>query len=464
MPDSWAFREISGANLPHTRYYSSLARIAEGLASSCGYSFSTGCGHGGRQAARRLFRRPDTTIGGLLAGHYQQTAARCAEHELVLCAQDTTYLDFTTHPSTSGLGPLGTPPGRGLLGHSVLAITPEGMPLGLLHVELWARDLQDCMVGASEEAKQQRRRSRSTAQKESVKWLNGLKAVTQALPTDRTALLIQDREADVFDLLAAPRRAKIHLLIRACQPRRVELLDEQQQTNAGRTTLLEAIEMAPIAGEMSVCVPRKQGQAERMARLNLQSRLLRVRPPKSGVRDGAGRPQTVTVIRAAEVDPPPDQDAICWVLITTMTVEDGSAAKRFVGYYARRWAIERLHYTLKSGCRVERLQIDDGHALRNALALYYLVAWRLMWLTHLARTEPTKPASEVLRQEELQVLQAAAPAPVITVQDALREIARMAGYEPYANSPPPGIKRIWQGIVRLEALTYGWSLAQQKRE
>ena len=489
MPEPWAFREISGAALPHARYYSNLVRIAEGLASSCGSSFSAGCGHGGRQSARRLFRRRETTVEGILTGHYQQTAARCSDHPLVLCAQDTTYLDFSSHTSTSGLGPLGSrdrPYARGLVAHSVLAVTPDGLPLGLLHVRLWAREerpVSETHPQTHQQTKRQANRNRPTSEKESVKWLEGLRAVSQALPVDQDALLIQDREGDMFDLLAVPRRVRLHLLIRACQPHNVELFDlelldpgdEQGQANRSGTTmmptmkLMDAIEGAPVAGEMSVRVPRKpagrgkQGQAEREVRLSIQFRTMRVMPPRHGLRhgrhEGARKPQTITVVRATEIDPPSGDEPICWVLLTTMMVQDAAAARQMVEYYARRWTIERLHYTLKSGCRAERLQIDDGHALQNALALYYMVAWHVLWLTHLARTQPDKPAQEVLQPEELQVLRAAAPKPVITVRDALREIARLAGYEPYANGPPPGEKRIWQGLFYLEALTHGWNLA-----
>lgn len=457
MPEPWAYREVCGAVLPHARYHASLAHIAEGLASSCGSSYSTGCGHGGRQSARRLFRHSKTTVNGLLSGHIEQTAARCAGHDLVLCVQDTTVLDFSTHNSKTGLGRIGSSEkARGLLAHSVLAVTPDGLPLGVLHVQLWAR-------GETGEPIRDTRRERPTSAKESAKWLEGLEAVARSLPAHQAALVIQDREADVFDLMAAPRRSRLHLLIRVCHPRRVDLLDVDGQLEGDRTDLVSAITGAPVAGEMVVTVPRKPGQPERETRLSVQYRSMNVRPPHNGHHHGAAKPQPVTVIRAAEIDPPEDVEPICWLLVTTMSIDRAEDASKMVGCYARRWTIERLHYTLKSGCRVERLQIDDGHALRNALAVYFMVAWRLMWLTHLARTEPDKPAEEVLQADELLALRAAAPKPVETVKDALREIARLAGYEHYANAPPPGVKRVWQGLMYLQALTHGWNLAQKTK-
>src|SRR5437763_15371735 len=97
MPEPWAFREISGAILPHAKYHSSLANIMEGLASSCGSSFSSGCGHGGRQAARRLFGNPELSVEGLLSGHFEQTAARWFGQSLLLAEVDPTVLCYASH-------------------------------------------------------------------------------------------------------------------------------------------------------------------------------------------------------------------------------------------------------------------------------------------------------------------------------------------------------------------------------
>jgi hypothetical protein len=60
---------------------------------------------------------------------------------LVLAIQDTTTLNYTTHPKTQGLGPIGSRGGPliGLLLHSTLALTPSGQPLGFLHNAVRAR-------------------------------------------------------------------------------------------------------------------------------------------------------------------------------------------------------------------------------------------------------------------------------------------------------------------------------------
>ena len=90
MADEWAHREFAGCKVPHKRFVSSLTSIASNLARNSELSFSQAAGHGGRQAANRLFRNKDTESDGLLQGHYQQTAARCGQHDLVHLIQDTT--------------------------------------------------------------------------------------------------------------------------------------------------------------------------------------------------------------------------------------------------------------------------------------------------------------------------------------------------------------------------------------
>src|SRR5215510_3606860 len=94
-----------------------------------------------RQAGSRIFGAAQMSVEKMLAGHVAQTAQRCREQTEVIVAQDTTDLNYTTHKGVKGLGPINaTPASRGLLRHTALALTGEGVPLGLLRQETWARD------------------------------------------------------------------------------------------------------------------------------------------------------------------------------------------------------------------------------------------------------------------------------------------------------------------------------------
>jgi hypothetical protein len=166
----------------------------------------------------------------------------------------------------------------------------------------------------------------------------------------------------------------------------------------------------------------------------------------------------VTVIQAEEGTPPEGEEGICWVLIPTQRLEDAAQAAQQVRYDAKRWGIERLHYTLKSGLRAERLPSDDARSLTHCLAAYSIVAWRLLYLLQRARSEPEAPAAAVLTAAENAVLTAHSGRKVPTVRQAVVEIARLVGYEVYRTAPPPGVKRLWLGMRRLEGMVVAWRL------
>ena len=91
-------------------------------------------------AAYRFFDNDHIAPPAILASHIQATLARCVPQPTILAVQDTTLLDYTHHPATTGLGPLASPTHQGLLVHSTLALTPDRLPLGLLAQHRWTRD------------------------------------------------------------------------------------------------------------------------------------------------------------------------------------------------------------------------------------------------------------------------------------------------------------------------------------
>ena len=99
-------------------------------------------------------------------------------------------------------------------------------------------------------------------------------------------------------------------------------------------------------------------------------------------------PITVKVIWAHEEYPPEGTEPISWLLITTLNVTSFEQACQCLRWYALRWLIERFHYVLKSGCRIEQLPLEMRERIQRALATYVIVAWRLLWLTYEARVNP----------------------------------------------------------------------------
>jgi hypothetical protein len=455
METAWAAAEMAGAGVWDRRCRRSLTTICERLAEHPEASFSAAVGEAARQAAHRIFDHESSTPARLLAGHVAQTALRCQEHPLLLVAQDTSSYNYASHPAKQGLGPIERHPNsRGLFVHSALAMTQQGEPLGLLHLECWRRNPE-------EHGKNLARKQRPGTDKESQKWLTALEAIEAALPPEPRVLVIADREADCFPYLAAERRSNTHLLVRACQPRRV-LVPKPGEPDS-TASLLEVAAGTPAGGELVVEVRTKAARTgeprRRAATLQVRVTPVRVlRPAHLG--DAAGPAHLeLWVVRATEENPPPGEAAVDWVLLTTWAVTGEADALALVGYYARRWLIERLHFVLKSGFRVERLQIDTFDRLQNALAIYHVVAWRLLWLTYVARTAPEAPASQGFSPEELAVLEQVEGQPTLTLRASVRAAAKLGGFVPYPAAGEPGVKSLWLGLRRLHDMAEGWRLA-----
>ena len=460
--DGWANFEMCNTDVPHGRSRRNVVLITERLLEKPGSSFSVAVGHAGRQAATRLFGNPETTVSGLLRGHFQRARMRAEAYPLVLVAQDTTTVDYSSHGATSGLGPVGSSKNAsGLLAHSAHALSPTGLPLGVVHLEIWARKPEE--KGSAKD-----RRKKPIEEKESFKWIKGLRGIEKSLAhhlsAGRRILIIQDREADIYGFMIEPRHEGTDLLIRAAHPRRVEVAAQDEKANLveqdEKTYLMESVSKAPVIGYLVVKVPRKGKIAERLATLELRVQVVRILPPLHGEHTQSQSP-TITVVQASEKPQNEEEDCISWTLLTTLPVNDAATASKIVEYYTRRWGIERLHYTLKSGLQIERLQFDDAHSLSNALAIYWIVAWRIMYITHVAREDPTSPAGGMLEQDELTVLALKEGKSVKTAQEAIVAIAKLAGYRPTPKGGPPGVKSLWIGIQRLEAMVEGWRLASQ---
>lgn len=91
------------------------------------------------KATYNFWQSPRIEPEDIREAHQLSTFDRVKEHNIILAIQDTTDLNFTHHPSKKGMGPIGQEPYvQGLLVHSVLAVSSQGVPLGVLHQQIWA--------------------------------------------------------------------------------------------------------------------------------------------------------------------------------------------------------------------------------------------------------------------------------------------------------------------------------------
>jgi hypothetical protein len=144
----WASHELAHAKLPDQRLVRRLITMATDFARHPTAAIPQACGDWARtKAAYRFFDNDTVEPQAILDAHVQATVQRMQTHPFVLCAQDTTSLNYSTHPQTKGLGPISNNRDKtiGLFLHSTLALIPCGQSLGLLHARSWARSPRLCI-------------------------------------------------------------------------------------------------------------------------------------------------------------------------------------------------------------------------------------------------------------------------------------------------------------------------------
>ena len=367
----WAHHELAHAQLSDRRLVKRLITITTNFAQQPTAAIPQACGSWSRtKAAYRFFDNDAVEPEAILAAHLQAAVQRMQAHPVVLCAQDTTTLNYSTHPQTRGLGPISNNRDKtlGLFLHSTLALTPTGQPLGLLHAQTWARSGRH--FGRSSH---QRNRT-PRAQKESQKWIDSLSAC-QALAgrcAGTTLVNVADREGDLYDLfqqaLAPSGAPTVHLLVRAQHDRQVAHRQKY---------LWDFLAAQRPQARLQIKVPRKDGQPERLATLAIRFAPVTLQPPT--LKEDQP-PLSLWVVEAREVRPPKGAKPICWRLLTTLPVTTAAAAIEKVRWYAQRWQIEVLHKVLKSGCQVEQRQLETTVRLRRVLMVDLIVAWRVLSL------------------------------------------------------------------------------------
>ena len=140
-------------------------------------------------------------------------------------------------------------------------------------------------------------------------------------------------------------------------------------------------------------------------------------------------------------------------MLTNLPVTTGDQVLEKLQWYLCRWQIEIFFRILKSGCKVEKLQLECTERLRPALAMYMIVAWRVLYLTYLGRECPDLPCELVFDTKEWQAIhlvstQTRAPEQVPSLNTILRMIAGMGGFLVRKSDGEPGPQTIWIGLQR----------------
>ena len=448
----WAEEEWGQASLGDTRLKQRLISLGRDRYAHPQASIPQTCGSRSKtKAAYRFFDHERATLQTLLSPHIEATTKRVAKEKVVLAIQDTTSLNYGTHPATENLGPITNIPSGvvGLMLHSSLAVNTEGTPLGLLAAQCWARD-------PAEFGKKAKRHKLPIEEKESNKWLTSFKAATAtaAACPDTTVVSVGDREADIYELFAlAAQTPKAPLLLVRAQH------DRKLQEEQGR--LAKHMNECPEAGLQEIIVPRKGNRPARNAQLSIRYSQVVLAPP-TGKEDRA--PLSIWAILADEKGPPEGIDPLRWLLLTTAPTDNFTEACEHLSWYTKRWTIEVFHRTLKSGCRIENRQLGSANRLEACLAIDLVVAWRIHHLTKLGRETPDVPCSIYFEEAEWKALTTFVTKKPIpedkppTLREAIRMVAILGGFLARKGDGEPGTQTLWLGLQRLDDITEMWKV------
>jgi len=376
----------------------------------------------------------------IVEGHARSVIAQITPGSLVLLIQDTTEISLTGLEAAHGLGTLDGTGQMGIKMHNVLMATPDGEPLAMLRERMWTRPPE-------EYGKHRQRKQRAAGEKESIRWEETQRHVEAMLPDGVRSVTVADREADIFSLFAQERRPGSELLIRLCYNRRV----------AGESKYIhETIDATPVLGDVTIAVPRGPKRKERQARLRVRAATVEIIPPQHVNGKRTLTPVRAQIVLAEEHDGPENEPPIRWMLLTTMPVAGIDDAIRMITWYKRRWLIERFHFTLKSGCKVEELQLEHVDRLKRAIATYSLVALHILRLRYFSELHPDVSCETVLKPDEWKALYVLTtksrtlPALVPSIHEAVGWLARLGGFLARKGDGEPGVKTIWRGLRKLE--------------
>lgn len=449
---SWAGAELSSVRLGDKRRDRRLVKIVEDLSARVGKSIPQASrDKAAMQGMYDFWANRRVKAEAILAGHRDSSVKRIEAERVVLAVQDTSELDYSEHRRrTRGLGSLSNPEARGLKLHTVLAVSEAGVPLGVVHQQMWSRGGKIIKS----------HRQRMIEEKESQRWLESLEVTQRVMPETVQMITICDREADIYQLFAHPRRANSELLIRAAQNRNTQGDAYREEVQP----LFERIAGCEIAGYRVIDLQRTPRRRPRKALLSVRYTHLWLQPP---AHLNHLKPIEMWVVLAEEDDPPAGESGVQWLLLSTAEVESYQDACECLRRYRLRWLIERYFYSLQTGCRVEQLQLESGERLERAVATYSIVAWRLLWLMYEARRNPRRSVLGILEPEAWRSLYLLVhqtkepPLDVPLLGECVRWIAKLGGFLGRKGDGEPGIPTIWRGWTRLMDAIALWRVMEQ---
>ena len=460
---TWIDDELASCQLLDQRLNRRLHGLLGQLADNMGESIPFACQDwANTKAAYRFFANSRVGEGDILGGHVEATRRRvAATRGTILVIQDTTEFSFERerpdrvgwtykgNGSNERQGGVRPYTACGLLMHSSLVVTTDGLPLGLGAVKFWTRK----KFKGTAALKRHINPTRVPIDgKESVRWLDNMRRTAELFGDPARCVYIGDRENDIYEFFCLARDLGTHFLVRTCVDR---------LAGDGTTTVARLMDEVAVGGRHRIEVRDAGGRTE-TAEVELTYATLHVRPPIG--KEKRYPALDLTILYAREPDQPENRPRIDWKIATDLPVTDTASAVEKLRWYAMRWRVEEFHKIMKSGCKVEAARLRTAERLVKLIAVLCIVGWRVFWLRMMNRVVPDAEPGVALTGIETAVLDRVVPdrgsnqPRIRDLASYVQKIARLGGWLARAGDPPPGDRVLWRGMTRLTDIVLGATL------
>lgn len=461
--NNWTDEEFSKIEFKDKRLKARFLKIAKELSKKSEAPINQSCGGWAEtKAAYRFFANNRVSSNNIIFEHCKKTALRVKNLNIVLIIQDTCYLSYSHHPKTKGLCQIRHNI-KGLVMHTSLAISAQGLPVGILYQKIWSRKPRLKKI--------RNYRFVPIKDKEPFKWIEALRASVRMLNTIKTrpkVISIADREADVFEFMLEHKALNVPFIIRAKSNRPVNKRKKRSKSNDYLWGYMKKINPCCT---IDVEVSENNRQPRRMAKVNISFSNVKLQPPtnKTNNKDGDLNSFKVNVVFATEVNASSEKQKVEWMLLTDLPVNRKKDALQIINFYKMRWSIENYHKVLKSDCTIEKCRLNTADRLIRYISLMSVIAWRLYYITHIARSsKPYAYCTKILADYEWKALylkmnpgkHIACKPP--TISQVIKWIAKLGGFLGRKNDHQPGIIVMCRGWTRLIEIADDYLLFSKK--
>ena len=430
----WVIEELATLSLGDERLNKRAQEILSQLSNNPTDSIPVACqGAAETKAAYRFFDNEKVNAEEIQRTHFNSMLARIEKQSVVLIPQDTTVLNFTNQVERNDAGPTTREGTKGMFLHSAIAITPERVCLGVVSSKQWYRNE---LKNLSRKERTQKDYGAPMDTKESFRWLENYRIAQEIALKFPNAMIVSiaDREGDIYKIYEEASQNLIqggpvaHYLIRAKTDRRT--CTEEGRRNAEK--IKATLRGKKPLGQITIELPETRKRKARCAKLNVYSKKVHIALPDKCKKPQDYQPVEITAILCTEVNTPKGAEAIEWLLITDFSILNFEQAYEKIQWYACRWQIEIFFKILKSGCKIEKVQLTDEN-FRVCLSFYLIIAWRILYVVIMGRHYPDISCECVFSREEWQtaivvLYRKKPPKSPPTLNEMIRMVASLGGY------------------------------------